>query len=265
MRVSLSDVEIDVDAAGQAGPVIVLVHGLGGSRKTWGPLLPLLAQSARVYAPDLRGCGTSTRGSKPWTLAQAADDIDAVARALGLSSCVLVGHSLGGVIVEELLVRRPPWVAGAVLVSTSSRLSEKATENWRRLAEVVEAKGLSDSPASAARGFSEEFAAGHPDVVAAEARLAATTDAKVYAEQARAASSYDYTDALGSVTCPVLVVQGLADRLTPPGGSVLLHRALPAGARLEMIEGAGHNLPIEMPERIAALVLRFAREASHTD
>ena len=49
----------------------------------------------------------------------------------------------------------------------------------------------------------------------------------------------------------VLVLQGLDDRMTPPGGSVLLHRALPAGNRLEMIEGAGHNLPLEAPEAVA--------------
>ncbi len=55
---------------------------------------------------------------------------------------------------------------------------------------------------------------------------------------------------------PALVVQGLDDRLTPPGGSVILARALPR-VRLLMIPGAGHNLPLEMPERFADLVLAF--------
>jgi len=262
MRVHVDDVEIEVDSAGQTGPAIVLVHGLGGSRKTWASLLPLLARSARVFAPDLRGCGDSTRGLAPWTLARAADDIEAVASELGLNDYVLVGHSLGGVIVEDLLVRRPPAVSAAVLISTSSRLSQQATDNWLRLADSVEARGFSESPASQARGYSEDFAAAHPDIVAEHARLSATTDRNVYAAQARAASSYDYTAALASVACPVLVVQGLADRLTPPGGSVLLHRALPAGARLEMIEGGGHNLPIEKPERIAELILSVLRTPS---
>jgi 3-oxoadipate enol-lactonase len=258
MRVQASDVELEVDCEGQSGPAIVLVHGLGGSRRSWGSLPALLAQRARVFVPDLRGCGESTRGTAEWTLAQAAGDIEAMARALELTSFVPVGHSLGGVIVEELLVRRPATVPAAVLIATSSRLNEKATENWRRLADVVEARGLSDSPAAAARGYSEAFAAAHEDVVAEHARLSAATDRTVYASQARAASSYDYTAGLATVACPVLVLQGLADRLTPPGGSVLLHRALPSTARLEMIEGAGHNLPIEMPERVAELVLDFA-------
>jgi pimeloyl-ACP methyl ester carboxylesterase len=259
VRVKAKDIDLEVGCAGENGPAVVLVHGLGGSQRSWGDVVPLLARSARVFAPDLRGCGGSTRGSADWTLAQAAGDLEAMAHALGLDRYVAVGHSLGGVVVEELIVRRPPEVAGAVLISTSSRLSEKATANWLRLAEIVEARGLSDSPAAAARGYSEEFAAAHEDVVAEHARLSAATDRSVYAAQARAASSYDYTEGLAGVACPVLVLQGLADRLTPPGGSVLLHRALPPNARLEMIEGAGHNLPIEMPDRVAALVLDFAR------
>jgi 3-oxoadipate enol-lactonase len=259
MRLAVDDVEIELEEAGDSGPALILVHGLGGSRKTWSGVLPLLAEGARVFAPDLRGCGDSTRGVAPYTLARAAADIDGVANALGLENFILVGHSLGGVIVQELLCSGNSKIAGAVLVATSSRLNEKASDNWRRLADLVEAKGVSDSPSTAARGFAEEFAGAHPEVVAAHSRISAATNARTYADQARAASSYDYTDALASVSCPVLVVQGLADRLTPPGGSVLLHRALPAGARLEMIEGAGHNLPIEMPVRFAELVLSFAR------
>lgn len=260
MRIDVGDCGIEVETSGAEGPALLLVHGLGGSSRSWGDLLPRLAAGARVYALDLRGCGRSSRGTAPWTLSRAADDVEAVAAALRLESYVPVGHSLGGVIVEELVVRRPAPVRAAVLVSTSSRLSEKATENWRRLADLVEARGLSDSPASQSRSFAEPFAAAHPEIVAEQARLAAATDPKVYAEQARAASSYDYTERLADVACPVLVLQGLADRLTPPGGSVLLHRALPPTARLEMIEGAGHNLPLEMPERVAELILRFATE-----
>lgn len=258
MRVQAGDAQLEVDVHGDQGPAILLVHGLGGSREVWSGLVPLLAAKARVAVPDLRGCGGSTRGSAPYTLALCADDIEAVAAAAGFDRYVLVGHSLGGVIAQEVLARRQSALAGAVLVATSSRLNERATDNWRRLADTVEARGLSDSPAAAARGFAEDYAAAHPNVVAAHARLSAATNPKVYAEQARAASSYDYTDALGAVACPVLVLQGLADRLTPPGGSVLLHRALPAGARLEMIDGAGHNIPVEMPERVAELVIAFA-------
>ncbi|HXC50367.1 MAG TPA: alpha/beta hydrolase [Candidatus Limnocylindrales bacterium] len=262
MRIAVDDVEIEVDCQGEAvsGPAVVLVHGLGGSRRTWSALMPLLARHVKVVAPDLRGCGDSSRGSAAYTLARAADDVARVAEAVGLERYVAVGHSLGGVLVEELLTRQIPAIAGAVLISTSSRLSEKATQNWRRIADSVEANGISPSPAARARGFTEEFAREHADVLDFHAAIAARTDRRVYAEQARAASSYDYTDALARVTCPVLILQGLADQMTPPGGSVLLQRAMPSVARLEMIEGGDHNLPLERPELVAEKILGFARD-----
>src|SRR6185369_3156182 len=145
------------------------------SRRTWSALMPLLARHVKVVAPDLRGCGDSSRGSAAYTLARAADDVARVAEAVGLERYVAVGHSLGGVLVEELLTRQIPAIAGAVLISTSSRLSEKATQNWRRIADSVEANGISPSPAARARGFTEEFAREHADVLDFHAAIAART------------------------------------------------------------------------------------------
>ena len=70
MRIALGDIEVEVDCAGDSGPAVLLVHGLGGSRRTWDCLVPLLTARARVFVPDLRGCGASTRGLLPYTLAQ---------------------------------------------------------------------------------------------------------------------------------------------------------------------------------------------------
>jgi pimeloyl-ACP methyl ester carboxylesterase len=144
------------------------------------------------------------------------------------------------------------------LISTSSRVGEKAATGWLRLADVVEARGLG-KPEAAARGFSEAFARERPEVVRELGEAAVATDVKVYAEQARIASRYDYTAALARVRTPVLVVQGLADRLTSAGGSVTLARAI-AGARLEMLEGVGHNVHVELGDRFAELVEKFFAE-----
>jgi pimeloyl-ACP methyl ester carboxylesterase len=67
---------------------------------------------------------------------------------------------------------------------------------------------------------------------------------------------YRWTADLARVDTPVLILQGLEDRLTPPGGSVKMHRALPR-ARLLMISGAGHNLPLEQPEIFRSALLAF--------
>ena len=61
-------------------------------------------------------------------------------------------------------------------------------------------------------------------------------------------SDYHWTAELAALRVPVLILQGLADQLTPPGGSVKMHRALPA-SRLLMLPDTGHSLPIEQPAR----------------
>jgi pimeloyl-ACP methyl ester carboxylesterase len=219
-----------------------------------------LARSRRVIVPELRGCGESERGAEPYSFAVLAGDAVAVLDALSVAKCHVVGHSLGGVVAQELLTLHSERCASAVLISTSSRVGEAAATGWLRLADSVERRGFESAESAAARGFSAEFAREHPETVRALGSVAVTANRSVYAEQARAASAYDYTQALEKVRQPVLVVQGLADRLTSPGGSVILSRALPA-ARLEMIENVGHNLHIELGERFVALVDAFFSEA----
>jgi pimeloyl-ACP methyl ester carboxylesterase len=81
-RVVVDDIEVTVDVAGEGPVAIVLLHGLGGTHETWTTVLPALANGARVFAPDLRGCGETSRGIATWTLARVAEDIRPLARTL---------------------------------------------------------------------------------------------------------------------------------------------------------------------------------------
>ena len=260
MLVDAHDATLHVDVAGENDPPIILLHGLGGSRLTWAAVAPGLAAARRVVSVDLRGCGKSERGNAPYTLDLLADDVVRVLEAIGATQCHVVGHSLGGVVAQSLLTRHGSRCLSAVLISTSSRVGEKASAGWSRLADVVETRGLSDAPAARTRAFSDEYAQANSSVIDEHAAIAATSDPAVYAAQARAAATYDYTEALGSVDTPVLVIQGLADKLTTPGGSVILSRTL-TNSRLEMVEGVGHNAHVEMGERFCRMVLEFCAEA----
>lgn len=256
LSVPANGARIHVEIHGPAAGIpLVLIHGLGGNAASWGDIPAALGRTRRVAVVDLRGCGRSERGTAAITIPALADDVAAVIAALGTGRCHIIGHSLGGVIAQDLLVRHGASCAAVVLVSTSSKVGAQAAEVWRRLAETVEQRGAVGEGGSA-RAFSAAFAERHPELVAQQARISASADAKVYAAQARAASAYDYSEALAVVEHPVLVLQGLADRMTSPGGSVLLSRAL-RNAELQMIDGVGHNLHVEMGERFVAVVLDF--------
>ena len=244
------------DTLGDSGSAVVLLHGLGGSRHAWCHIPRELSRSHRVITPDLRGCGDSERGAETYSFGLLAQDLLAILDASDTRVCHIVGHSLGGVIAQHFLTRHQDRCASAVLVSTSSRVGEKAAVSWRRLADIVAAKGLSRSDLGTARGFSDSFLERRPELVRTLSEIAAASDPKVYAEQARIAADYDYTEALGSVTRPVLIMQGLADKMTSPGGSVILSRAI-HGSTLEMVEGAGHNLHLEMGDAFTGRIARF--------
>ena len=100
------DVTIDYYAAG-SGPVVVLVHGITESRRTWDPLFPkFLAAGYRVVAVDLRGHGDSSRVG-PYDLATMAGDLGHVLAAEGSDDALLVGHSLGGAVVSAYAAGGP--------------------------------------------------------------------------------------------------------------------------------------------------------------
>lgn len=82
-----------------AGPPLVLVHGITESHRAWDPLLEKLADRRQVVAVDLRGHGGSERRA-PYDPATLASDLHAVVRELGLEAPLMVGHSLGGVVVS---------------------------------------------------------------------------------------------------------------------------------------------------------------------
>jgi pimeloyl-ACP methyl ester carboxylesterase len=85
--------------AGGEGPALVLVHGITESHRAWDPLLPALTDRWHVVALDLRGHGDSDRND-PYDPITLASDVAAVVNATGVEDPLMVGHSLGGVVVS---------------------------------------------------------------------------------------------------------------------------------------------------------------------
>ncbi|MEZ5216009.1 MAG: alpha/beta hydrolase [Ilumatobacteraceae bacterium] len=112
-------VEIAYERQG-SGPSLVLVHGITESRHTWDPLVPALARDHDVIAVDLRGHGESSM-TPPYDSVVFAADLAALLGTLGVEMPLLVGHSLGGVVVSVMATMLP--VRGVVNVDQPLRLS----------------------------------------------------------------------------------------------------------------------------------------------
>ena len=250
---SQDGISLHVHSCGEGTP-IVLTHGLGDDHRFWDPCIETLAKCHRVIRWDVRGFGRSGKPPGPYDLALHSVDLNSVLDAVGIDSAHMAGLSMGGVITQRFLLDQPDRVRSATLTSTSSEISERATANWEKLAARVESRGFGQIDAS--RSFAPAFAENNPDVVAAAGEQTAANDPKAYAAGVRAVSLYNMTAELGGVTTPCLILQGLSDQLTPPGGSVRMHRAIPH-SRLLMIPDAGHSLPIENPVLFTSTLLAF--------
>ena len=106
---------IAFDVEGPEGaPPVVFVHGIVGARSTWHDIAADLAADHRTYCIDLRGHGGSTKGG-PYDIEHYTDDLVAFLEGVIGEPVVLVGHSLGGVVSAETIMRRPDLVSRALL------------------------------------------------------------------------------------------------------------------------------------------------------
>jgi pimeloyl-ACP methyl ester carboxylesterase len=103
----------DVDGP-EGAPPVVFVHGIMGARSTWHVIAGDLSSDHRTYSIDLRGHGGSTKGG-PYDIEHYAGDLIAFLEGVVCEPAVLVGHSLGGVVSAETIMRRPELVTRALL------------------------------------------------------------------------------------------------------------------------------------------------------
>src|SRR3954462_11014874 len=109
---------LPVPALGE-GPPLILVHGLGGAASNWTELVPLLLPGRRLLVPDLPGHGGSTALPGVSGLEPFADRVALVAEREGMLPAPVVGHSLGGMVVLRLALRRPEDVSAIVLAGAA--------------------------------------------------------------------------------------------------------------------------------------------------
>jgi 3-oxoadipate enol-lactonase len=255
VRVGLGTITLNCETSGEGTP-LVLTHGLGDDLHFWDEVVDPLGQHHRIVRWDVRGFGLSDKPPGPYSPSLLAADLAALLDALAVGRIHLAGISMGGVIAQRLALDFPGRVRSLVLINTSSEVGEQATARWQRLAARVESRGFDERTADARRAFSAEYAASHPEVVAAATARTLSNDPAAYAAAARAMSDYAWTGELAQLESPVLILQGREDRLTPPGGSVKMSRVL-RRARLLLVPGAGHNLCLEKPELFCFTLLAF--------
>ncbi|PWI41306.1 alpha/beta hydrolase [Streptomyces sp. ICBB 8177] len=244
------------DAAGPAdsgAPALVLVHYWGGSAATWDAVVERLPGTRSTVRFDQRGWGASRELPGPYDLDELADDLATVVAAVGSQRYVVVGHSMGGKVAQLFAARRPLGLAGLVLVAPAPpEPPAHVTEAYRQtLAHAY------DTPEDVGNALDHVLtAAPLPEPVRATVvRDSLAADARARQEWPLRGIAWDIADAARRIQVPVTVLAGEHDQVEPP--HVLREQLLPhiPHARLDVVPGAGHLLPLEAPDAVAAALL----------
>jgi pimeloyl-ACP methyl ester carboxylesterase len=262
---------IHVIERGQGRPLL-LIHGITLQAAVWSPQLNLMADRYRVLAMDVRGHGRSRAGEDGLGRKIAARDVATVLEHFDLYGAVVVGQSMGGMILMEFAGDFPKVleerVAGLVFMDTAAyQIAPKPVP------QIAQALGrLANRRAEHGRPI-PQLQLGDDDLSWLISRLTfgarpsakAVDQVRRFVEEVPQATSlpsgidlldHDARDALRATQTPSLVLVGSRDVLTPVYAARRIARFLPY-ARLEVLPGAGHQLMQERPFEVAALIDDF--------
>ncbi|GAB2580975.1 alpha/beta fold hydrolase [Kribbella endophytica] len=251
-----------------SGEPLLLIMGMAGHHRIWGePFLAGLAKHFEVLTFDQRGIGTSDRAEGQFSTADLADDAARVMDEAGWADAHVFGISLGGMVAQELVLNHRSRVRHLTLGCTSPGVGTgvRRGDSARGAAgigpgpELLLAAMRSGREATVLRtGFEVNLSAGFaadPAHFAAyqEDALAARVPVPVVGMQFQAALQHDAVDRLPAIDVPALVIHGTADQMILSTEGERLARLIP-GARLELLEGAGHLFWREQPECVIELL-----------
>jgi pimeloyl-ACP methyl ester carboxylesterase len=286
-RVEANGIELIYDAYGDARrPTVLLVMGLAVPRLGWDERFcrALAERGLRVVRFDNRDVGESThlhdaphpdlaaalRGdtsSASYRLEDMADDAAALLDALGVESAHVVGASMGGMIAQTLVIRYPdrvrtltsimssvaPWIGAprhdvlALLLAPAPRDRAGYEQMVVDTSQAIGSPGFSFDEERVRELARRTWDAGYDPLGVARQLLAIQ-------------ASGDRTEALRRLDVPTVVIHGDADPLVQLPGGEATARAIP-GAELDVIEGMGHDLPVELFDRLAERIAGLAGRA----
>ncbi|MFP6770805.1 MAG: alpha/beta hydrolase [Alphaproteobacteria bacterium] len=249
-----------------SGPPVLFLHGIGGNRTNWTEQLLACAPSFMAVAWDARGYGQSDDYEGDLNFAAFADDVLRLLDHLNIAKIHLVGLSMGGRISQDLYFRYPERVATLTLCDTfpgtTPTMSPEKMDAFINLRKgpLVAGKSLLEMAEPLAKTLVSENAS--PEHFQ---RLVASIEAlhkDSYIKTIEASTRYNRPVDIAAIAVPVQLIYGADDRLTTPQTGAEMQRQIP-GARLTVIEGAGHLVNIERGPEFNDVLLDFLNQNRH--
>jgi 3-oxoadipate enol-lactonase len=244
-----SDGRFSYEAAGDlVSPPLVFLHGIGGAARAWRGQLIAFGGRYRTIAWDMPGYGGSATLPEV-SIATLADALSDFLRQANITRPILVGHSIGGMIVQQWLTRNARTATAVALAQTSPAFG-KPDGDWQK--EFIDARfgplDRGETMASLAPALVRDLVGNVPDaggMELARSCMAAVPEA-TYRATMLALLGFDQRAALRNIAVPTLVLSGTRDRNAPAPMMAKMASFIPSASYVEL-EGVGHLANLEQP------------------
>ncbi|MCF6775073.1 alpha/beta hydrolase [Thiotrichales bacterium 19X7-9] len=243
-----------------SGKDLVLITGLSSDHNAWQAVTPWLSKHYKVTVFDNRGAGQSDVPEGNYSIDMMAEDTKAIMDELNIDSAYVVGHSMGGMIAEQLAIKYPQKVNALGIVCSAAKRNARSNQ-WLELSgKMIEAE--IDAPIIADYTFSYLFGS---DFIANASNAQNWLDLILsnpypqtlagYKSQLYATQTYNALDTLAEIKTKTLIIAGRDDILTPLSASEAIHQVINQ-SELTILP-CGHMPNIECPEKLADEIINW--------
>ncbi len=226
---------------------LVFIHGAGGSGNVWQEQVRGLSAHVNTVALDLPGRGR-TNGEGQQEIADYAEIVVKFINGIDAPDPILCGFSMGGAIVQQMLLDYPKRIKAGILIGTGARMKvapaffETIARDYSGFVDWLCKICVSrKTDPHKVHPFREDLLGCRPEVTMGDFR---------------ACDRFDAADQIPAIEAPVLVVTSEEDKLTPPEAGAFLEKNIKNASRMHVM-GAGHLVPLEKPEETNRVILKF--------
>ncbi|MFI4984305.1 MAG: alpha/beta fold hydrolase [Rickettsiales bacterium] len=258
--INVNNITFFYEQLGQGEPLI-LIGGLSSNHTIWEKITEDLAQRFNLILPDNRGVGKSTQPNRHYTIDQMAEDIAQLMNAIGIDSAYMVGHSMGGCILQKLCIDHPEKVKAAVIVGAAAKMPQTLIMQTNGTIKLTDAAVNIELIIENILPwlFASSFLENKDNVQAEVARMLHEPDPQSYAGfvgQVKALETFDVRQQLSNIKCPTLVIGGSEDLLVMLKHQQFIHGKIPQ-AQFAIMEDCGHMFQREKPKEFMELIVNF--------
>ena len=272
---NVNGVKLCYEVFGEGYPLF-LIHGFGAKKETWVAQRPVLSKYFKVISLDNRGAGKSERPDTEYTMEIFADDINALMQHLGIDKAHIAGWSLGGMIVQNFILKYPERVNKLILINTNHGFPDESGPEVYKNMRLDEIKMKKEDPvkawfSGARSGFYIKF---RKELEADPSKKwyglwsveelieMSTVDPPTEKDvnlQAGALKTHNTFERLHTIKSPTLILTASNDKVIPKSSMEEIHEKIP-NSTLVVINKAGHQSPLEKAPEVNQQIIDFLKD-----